>query len=142
MAISKARKNPGVGPNTQPSSVSRTQRMLDAGWKAAGGSKVVGWEEGREIVGVLLAIRDGKFGPLADIRLSSDLTVNGEVHTAGEVIALGAPTILHSRLRTVPVGDAVYIACKGTIETEKGQSAWDFDVLSRKVDADQEEFNF
>jgi hypothetical protein len=152
MAMSK--KSPGVTANPakaikanatpkRASVDARIESMVAAGWRVTGGGKVVGWEVDREIIGTLVALRDGKFGPLADVRLLHPLPLNGEVHEIGEVIALGCPTVLHNRLRSVPIGDSIYVRCTGTIETEKGQSAWDFTVLSRKpADPDQEELPF
>ena len=97
------------------------EEVLKAGYVPAEAGEIVPWNEGDVLDGRLVEIRESAKFPgsfLMDVRLAS-----------GEVATRPCPTILHSKLRGVPIGADVWIRCLGMVETQSGQQAWDFEAL-------------
>lgn len=78
-------------------------------------AEIEGWDEGKEIEGTFLELRDGSVGKLFDVQ-----DWQGKLHT------VGAPTILARLLKPVQAGDFIRVLCTGQVQNAKGQDTWTF----------------
>lgn len=106
---------------------------LGRDWEGVGSGKVEKWEEGKEVVGVLVRVKEGSL-ERAD-KSHAKLVLIAEA--AGQVRTFGCPAILESKLEGFEPGDGIYIRCMGKVQTagtkKFGNAAWDFMVYRKRA---------
>ena len=96
--------------------------LEEAGFENIGAGQIFKWEEvGTKLLGRLLKIKSGSFGPLLVI------------HTDDGPVVAGCPTILATRLETVVPGDTVFIEYLGMVVQKSGREAKEFTVMVKRA---------
>ena len=87
--------------------------------------KIEKWDKGKTVEGVFLGTREGGKYKTPLLKMQQN----------GKVILLGCPIVLQGFLEGIKEGSSIKVVCLGrTIETERGQNAWDFEVYWKDND--------
>ena len=83
------------------------------------------WEKGKVVEGLYQGTREGGKYKTPLLKMLNE----------GKVTLYGCPIVLQGFLEGMEIGSPIRIKCLGrTIETERGQNAWDFEVYWKAND--------
>jgi len=104
---------------------SAEEAAAEHGWDKVERPKIEKWEKGMKVEGTYLGTREGGKYKTPLLKLSQN----------GKVALFGCPIVLQGFLEGIREGSPIRIVCLGrTIETERGQNAWDFEVYWKAND--------